>query len=155
MGFEREFVVSIAKDGSIKGADELNEFLRSATGEATITFQLESKPEFSRSWKVAELLAKFREDNRRRHVPARSELTGRARFLAFVEFLTSPRTVENVFKPTIVDIDYEYREALEQHGKGKARLVRLRGYFVLCETIVEHLVESLKNLVVSAWKSAS
>jgi hypothetical protein len=46
--------------------------------------------------------------------------------LAFVDFLFSPASVEQTFKPLIADWRYEYFEALKQNRKWKARWISIR-----------------------------
>jgi hypothetical protein len=43
------------------------------------------------------------------------------RLLALVDFVCSPKTVEQTFRPLVADWRYEYFEALKQNRKWKAR----------------------------------
>jgi len=57
-----------------------------------------------------------------------------SKLLLFVDFLFSPRTVEQTFKPLVADWQYEYFEALKQGRTSKASWVsmRYRCLFVWC-----------------------
>lgn len=46
--------------------------------------------------------------------------------LALVDFLFSPKTVEQTFRPIVSDWRYEYYEALKQGHKYKARWISMR-----------------------------
>lgn len=54
-----------------------------------------------------------------------------ARYLAVVDFLYSPRTVEETFKPIIADWRFEYFNALSQKRRIKARWISIRYYYRL------------------------
>lgn len=49
--------------------------------------------------------------------------------LRIAEFLYTRKTFEDVFLPTVTDLQDEYMEALAQGRTHKARWVRIRGYW--------------------------
>jgi hypothetical protein len=52
-----------------------------------------------------------------------------ARYLVVVDFLYSPRTVEETFKPIIADWRFEYFNALSEKRRIKARWISIRYYY--------------------------
>jgi len=73
------------------------------------------------------------------------------RLFGLVDFLFSPKTVEQTFKPLIADWRYEYFEALKQEHKWKARWISTHYRFSFIMAMGLSKVFSL----LKQWKSAS
>lgn len=75
-----------------------------------------------------------------------------ARLLAVIDFLFSPKTVEQTFKPLIADWRHEYFEALKQNRKWKARWISARYRFSFINAITLSKVFSLLKQIRSISK---
>ncbi len=74
-------------------------------------------------------------------------------FLARVcDSLFSPRACNQVFTPTLRDLQDEYFEALHQGRPGKARWVLVRCYWSFWSAVVAQVPVSLTRLIVQLWK---
>jgi hypothetical protein len=69
------------------------------------------------------------------------------RLLALVDFLLSPKTVENIFRPLVADWRLEFFEALRQGRRAKARWISMRyRYSFVMAMSISRLVSFLREL---------
>jgi hypothetical protein len=74
------------------------------------------------------------------------------RLLTFVEWLYSPKTVEQVFKPIIADWRTEYYDALNQGRVLKARWISLRHTYGFFKAMFKDKIFSFVRNFISAGK---
>jgi hypothetical protein len=74
-----------------------------------------------------------------------------SRLLAIVDFLFSPATIEETFKPTVADWHEEYFEALKQKRFMKARWINVRYTYRFIQTMglskVFSVIKSFKSVI--------
>jgi hypothetical protein len=88
---------------------------------------------------------------RRRRTPEIGSPPG-AGLLAVVDFLFSPRTVEETFKPLIADWRFEYFEALKQSRVLKARWISVRYVYAFITVMSLSRLLSFLNQLKSVTK---
>lgn len=72
--------------------------------------------------------------------------------LVTAEFLCSPRTYEEVFKPTVDDMRIEYFAAYNQGRRKKAAWIRMRGTWSIVAASGMLSVVKLGKVVLKAWR---
>lgn len=77
------------------------------------------------------------------------------RLLRAAQWIYSNKTVEQVFLPTIRDMQHEHIEALGHGQQWKGRWVLVRGYWSLWSAALAQAPFSLLKRIVELWKAAS
>ncbi len=75
------------------------------------------------------------------------------KLLSAAEFLFSAKTYSEVLEPTLRDLRLEHIEALAAGRIGKARWVKLRGYFSFWSAIIALTPVSLLKRLTELWKA--
>lgn len=70
------------------------------------------------------------------------------------DFCFSKATVESVLGPALLDLQYEYQEALSEGRIWKARWVRCRGYWSFWSAVVAQLPVSVVKRIYELWRAA-
>lgn len=74
------------------------------------------------------------------------------RLHVLTDFLFSRKVCAEIFEPTLVDLYNEYCSALQEGRIGKARWVRVRGYWSFWSAFAMQLPLSAAKRIVSLWK---
>lgn len=98
------------------------------------------------------LLVSVRELTHRRRRIATSPGWG---VLHIISWVYSAKTVSQVFRPTINDMQFEHIQALAEGNPLKARWVLLRGYSSVWSAAVAQAPLSLMKRLYELWKAAS